>query len=91
MLKNCVNKLPRKTQAAMQDSDTENCSQRYSSNYVSITFADEKQPQNNWLYAAAATKRLYSKILSHIINVQSQSLMMLVAKSISVYTSLIIV
>jgi len=26
MVKNCVNKLPRKTQTAMQDSSTENCS-----------------------------------------------------------------
>jgi len=38
MLKNCVNKLPRKTQTAMQDSATENCSEKkYSSNFdVSI-------------------------------------------------------
>jgi len=31
MLKNCTNKLPR-----MQDSATENCCQKYSSNDVSI-------------------------------------------------------
>jgi len=34
-------------------------------------------------------ERLHSKVLSYIINVQSQSLMMLVVKSKSVYTSLI--
>ena len=28
MLKNCVNKLPRKTQTAIQDSAAENCSRR---------------------------------------------------------------
>ena len=36
MLKNCVNKLSRKTRIAMQDSSTENYSQKYSSNDVSI-------------------------------------------------------
>jgi len=36
-------------------------------------------------------ERLHSKILTHIINIQSQSLMMLVGKSKLVYTSLIII
>jgi len=49
-------------------------------------------PQNNWLNAAAATKKmLRSKILLHISNIHSQSLVVLVSKSKSVYTSLIIV
>ena len=45
MLKNCVNKLPRKTQTAIQDSAAENCRRKiaYLSNDVSImSFADEK-------------------------------------------------
>jgi len=50
------------------------------------------KPQNNCVYAAAAKrKKLHSKILLHIINIQSQSLMVLAGKSKSVYTSLIIV
>ena len=40
---------------------------------------------------AMRPKKFRSKILSHIINVQSQSLMMSVGKSKSVYISLIII
>jgi len=37
MLNKCVNKVPRKTQTATQDSAAENCSRKkYSSNDVSI-------------------------------------------------------
>jgi len=98
ILKNCVDKLPRKTQTAIQDSPAENFSRKnYLTNDMStVKFADEKilpsNSHNNWLYAAAATnkKGLCNKILSHIINVQWKFLTT-VGKTKSVYTSLIII
>jgi len=63
MLKNYVNKLPRKTQSAMQDSATENCSRKNTPimmralcNSLTIKYY-RSNPQNNWLYAAAATNK----------------------------------
>jgi len=38
MLKYFLDKLPRKTQTAMQDPATENCSQKYSSDDVRIMY-----------------------------------------------------
>jgi len=66
MLKNCVNKLPRKTQTAMQDSATENCTRKKTRptmwalrNSLTIRFFPSN-PQNNWL--PQQTKTLRSKV-----------------------------
>jgi len=63
MLKNYVNKLPRKTQSAMQDSATENCSRKNTPimmralcNSLTRKYL-RSNPQNNWLYAAAARNK----------------------------------
>ena len=93
---NCVNKLPRNTQTAMQEPlkiVVKNTRLMMWALWNSLTRRYfPSNLQNNCLHAAAAAEtRLCSKILSHIINVQSQSLMMLVGKTKSVYTSLIII
>ena len=97
MLTNCVSKLPRKTQTAMQDSSTENYSRK-------ILVYNDVSISKKYIYIYRATHRITdctqppqqrrthrSKIRSHIINVQSQSMMVLIGKSKSVYINLIIV
>jgi len=76
MLKNCVNKLLRKTQTAMQDSSTENCSRKNAHlmmwalfNLLTRRYLPRNR-QNNWLYAAAATKKKASQ-QNHFANQRS--------------------
>jgi len=63
MLKNCVNKLPCKTQTVIQDSAAENCSRKYTCLTMwalcnALTRRHlPSNTHNNWLYAAAATNK----------------------------------
>jgi len=100
MLTNCVNKLPRKTQTTMQDSSTENYSRKNTPLMMWALFILLKRrylpsnPQNNRLYAAAATKKNASQqnpFAHHHRSVAADGVTVLVSKSKSVYTTLIIV
>jgi len=83
MLKNCMNKHPPKIQTAMQDSVTENVVKNTRLMMWALGLFNllkrrylPSNPQNNWLYTTAVTKKkgFAAKSFLYIINVQSQSL-----------------
>jgi len=63
MLKNCVNKLPRETQTAIQDSAAENCNRKNTCLTMSALCNSLTRryllsnPHYNWMHEAAATDK----------------------------------